>query len=67
MKEDTREKIVEVINKAKVLGWVSYDSYGVLNMKLEDVEKTIIGVLEPEYIDNLIRLNKEAESGSGEQ
>ncbi len=57
MKEETKERLIEVIKKSKDLGWIE-NKGDRLVMTMEDVEKTIIGVLEPDYIDNLLKVKE---------
>ncbi len=55
MKKENEEKIINVMRKAKELGWINWNEiYN--NMRLEEVEKCLLGILEPEYIDNLIKI-----------
>lgn len=57
MKEETRAALVSAVRKAVQLNWVQYIKEQPM-MHLADVEKTIIGAFEPDYLDNLLRVKE---------
>ena len=59
MKKETELKIIEVIKKVRELDWMQSIN-GEPMMHLADVEKAMIGLIEPEskYLERLLQVKK---------